>query len=242
MDTYPRIIWRLSPLLRSTSSIALTFDDGPHPTITPQLLDLFDQYGVRATFFLVGDRVARWPELAERIAAAGHAIGSHGWAHRRDWWRGTSSLGDDLDRAEVVLDRYLGVPKLFRPPYGALSPTWYRAARKRGYTIALWNTTVRDWTISDPARIEHALHRKATPGRIVLLHECRATNGEGYSHTVEAINRYLQYATSRNFRFISLREAFAQRDAFAESVLESPIDDSSERITGEKRPCATQND
>ena len=222
MSDYPRVIWRLSPSLRNNRRIALTFDDGPHPIITPQLLDLFDHHGVRATFFLVGDRVARWPELAERIAAAGHTIGSHGWAHRRDWWSGMRTLGDDLDRAEAVLDHYLGAPKLFRPPYGALGPTWYRAARKRGYTIALWNATVRDWTTGDTNRIERALRRKATPGRIVLLHECRATDGVGYVHTVDAVRPYLQYAESQAYRFISLR------DALAESVLESPITDSSE--------------
>lgn len=236
MNTYPRVIWRLPHSFRSASSIALTFDDGPHPTITPQLLDICDQYGVHATFFLVGDRVARWPELAARIVAGGHAIGSHGWAHRRDWWRGTVSLGNDLDRAENVLDRYLGMPKLFRPPFGALSLSWYRAARKRGYTIALWNATVRDWTVSDPNRIERALRRKATPGRIVLLHECRATDGEGCPHTVDAVKRYLQYARSRDYRFISLREALVS------TVRESHITDPSGKVIGENTSCTTQND
>ena len=163
MSDYPRVIWRLSPSLRNNRRIALTFDDGPHPIITPQLFDLFDHPRRSSDIFSCRRPRCFVGPSCERIAAAGHTIGSHGWAHRRDWWSGMRTLGDDLDRAEAVLDHYLGAPKLFRPPYGALGPTRYRAARKRGYTIALWNATVRDWTTSDTNRIERALRRRRHP-------------------------------------------------------------------------------
>lgn len=184
--------------------VALTFDDGPHPEITPRLLDVLDRRGARATFFLVGERVLRWPELAARIAGSGHAVGSHGFAHRRDWWRSTKALGDDLDRAEQAIGESLAEPKLFRPPFGVLSPTWYLAARRRGYTCVLWSVASHDWKTTDVEYVARRVTVRLKPGALIALHECRARTGEGFGHTVEVVDRCLSELTKRGLEAVSV--------------------------------------
>jgi len=204
----PRLIWR-GP--GDGRSVALTFDDGPHPEVTPRLLDILEAHGAQATFFLVGSRAARWPRLVARIAEAGHLIGSHGYAHRGDWWRSAATLGGDIDRAEDILGGIMPGPKLFRPPYGLLSPSWYRAARERGYTCVLWNVTGRDWRTADGDRVAARLVRRARPGTLVLLHECRAETGDGYGHTLTAVEQYLSHADARGWRMATVAACIDRR-------------------------------
>jgi len=186
--------------------VALTFDDGPHPEVTPRLLEVLARHGAHATFFLLGSRVLCWPKLAVEIAEAGHAIGSHGHAHRKDWWRSARTLGEDLDRAEEVIGGLLPEPKLFRPPFGVLSPGWFVAARDRGYTCVLWNVASRDWRDSDAGRVAERVIRRLAPGALVLLHECRAQTGEGYAHTIEAVDRCLASAEERELEAVTVAE------------------------------------
>ena len=192
--------------LKERSCLALTFDDGPHPTITPRLLDVLARYDARATFFLLGSRALRWPELVARIAEAGHTIASHGFAHRHDWWRSATTLGEDLDQAEQVIGGLLPEPKLFRPPFGILSPTWYLAARRRGYTCVLWNVASHDWKTTDANRVARRVIGRLGPGALVAMHECRAQTGEGFEHTVEAVDQVLAFAQDGELEAVTVRE------------------------------------
>jgi peptidoglycan-N-acetylglucosamine deacetylase len=205
-----RVLWRLpsgiGPSQDNAGRIALTFDDGPHPETTPRLLRILAEHDAHATFFLVGSRAAEMPDLVDRIAAEGHLIGSHGWDHCVGWWRGSKSIGVDLNRAESVLGRHLN-PKVYRPPYGALTPSRYLTARNRGYTIGMWSRMAYDWKDHDADAIERQLKRIAVPRRIVLLHECNAVTGAGYHHTVEAVERWLEYANYVGYECVSLKDA-----------------------------------
>ena len=149
--------------------MALTFDDGPDPETTPAVLDALARHGMRATFFLVGERAARHPELVARIAAEGHEIGSHGWDHPS-----LPTLPAAVVRAQITRTRAALAPhgqRLLRPPYGDQSLATHIAARRLGYRVVIWNVVGRDWLDEDAEAIAGRIIAEAAPGAIVLLHD-----------------------------------------------------------------------
>jgi peptidoglycan/xylan/chitin deacetylase (PgdA/CDA1 family) len=159
--------------LASATGVALTFDDGPHPEGTPAVLEALDAAGATATFFLVGEQVERWPEVAARIAEAGHEVGIHGYIHRLLLRRRVSSLASDLDRAYDVIAAATGSePSLYRPPYGVFSSGALRLVRQRGWQPLLWSTWGRDWGAREtPEAIAQRAVRRLRGGDVVLLHD-----------------------------------------------------------------------
>ena len=144
----PRVAERLGIRCRlaGTTGVALTFDDGPHPEGTPAVLEVLAAAGATATFFLVGEQVARWPQVAAEIAAAGHEIAIHGYLHRLLLRRRVASLASDLDRAYDVIAAATGrEPALYRPPYGVFSSGALGLVRRRGWEALLWSAWGRDW-------------------------------------------------------------------------------------------------
>src|SRR5436309_5070171 len=143
---------RLPP---GTRGVALTFDDGPHPEGTPALLDLLRDAQAQVTFFLIGEQVERWPEIAERIAREGHAIALHGYGHRNLLRVPPQALARDLDRGARAIEEATGAaPALYRPPYGIFSPAGMATAKRRGYENLLWSRWGHDWRrFTTPDRI-----------------------------------------------------------------------------------------
>jgi peptidoglycan-N-acetylglucosamine deacetylase len=159
--------------LRHPAGVAVTFDDGPHPEGTSAVLDELAAAGAVATFFLVGEQVARWPELAARIAAEGHEIGLHGYRHRSLLLRSPRALARDLDRAVDAIGASTGrLPSCYRPPYGVFSAAGLALARIRGWMPLLWSRWGRDW---DPHATPGTIAKRATsglaPGDVLLLHD-----------------------------------------------------------------------
>jgi peptidoglycan-N-acetylglucosamine deacetylase len=141
--------------------LALTFDDGPNPAWTPQLLDLLAEYGVKGTFFLVGSFAEQEPELTKRIAKAGHLIGNHSWSHPNLSLCAPARIRDELRRTSETLDQLIGKPvRYFRPPFGARRPYVFRTARRMGMTPVLWNAMTSDWEERSPDRIAERLAAK----------------------------------------------------------------------------------
>ncbi len=170
--------------------ISLTFDDGPHPQGTPAVLDVLAQAGARATFFLVGEQVAREPSLAAEIAAAGHEIALHGYRHtlllRRTPWE----LAGDLDRAFDTIAVATGSePTLYRPPYGVFSAAGLALVRRRGWSPVLWSRWGRDWTRrATPEGIARLATRSLGAGDIVLLHDADDYSAAGsWARTAAAL-------------------------------------------------------
>ncbi len=161
--------------------VALTFDDGPDQDTTPLFLDALARRGVRATFFLLGSRVAMMPRLAARIAEAGHEVGVHGWVHRYLILRGPTAVYDDLARAAEVIAAAAGTaPRLFRPPYGVLSGPALIAARRLELTPVLWSCWGREWTPGATAQAVFATLRTGLRGgATVLLHDSDCTSPAG---------------------------------------------------------------
>jgi peptidoglycan-N-acetylglucosamine deacetylase len=153
--------------------VGLTFDDGPHPQGTPATLDALSAAGATATFFLVGEQVARWPGLAAEIAAAGHEIGLHGYRHRLLLRRGVRALESDLDRAvEVIVAATGREPACYRPPYGIFSSGALGLVRRRGWTPLLWSKWGADWRArATPDAIARRATRDLAAGDVVLLHD-----------------------------------------------------------------------
>jgi peptidoglycan/xylan/chitin deacetylase (PgdA/CDA1 family) len=139
---------------RNPNEIALTFDDGPNPRWTPQLLNTLDQHGVRATFFLIGQYAAQQPELVRRMHTAGHLIGNHTWSHPDLAITSKFQTREELNRTSGELESILGAPiQYFRPPFGSRRPATLRIARELGLTPIMWNAMAYDWNTNSPELI-----------------------------------------------------------------------------------------
>jgi peptidoglycan/xylan/chitin deacetylase (PgdA/CDA1 family) len=153
--------------------IALTFDDGPDPEWTPRVLDALGEHGMRATFFLVGERAARHPGLVARIVAEGHEAGSHSWDHPSLPELAPAAAAGQIARTKAALAAALGGRDagLFRPPYGHQTLATWRLARAEGYRVVMWSAVAGDWRDDDGAALAGRVLAGAGPGAIVLLHD-----------------------------------------------------------------------
>ncbi len=154
-------------------AMALTFDDGPDPEVTPRLLELLDRHGARATFFMVGKAAADQPELVAEVAAAGHAIGNHSWDHPS-----LPLLQPRAARAQIRwCKEVLGGHDsgLFRPPYGDQTPSTQWASHRQGYRGVAWSGVADDWLDYPAAVLLDKLRPSLRPGAIVLLHDALYT-------------------------------------------------------------------
>jgi peptidoglycan-N-acetylglucosamine deacetylase len=176
----PAPIWpalrRLLAVEDSTSSgrgYALTFDDGPHPRGTPAVLEVLAQRGVSATFFLVGEQVRRNPEIAREILDCGHEIGLHCDRHRNLLRLTPRQVRVDLDRAQHTIEQTTGAAiGCYRPPYGVLSGTALRLARRRGWRTLLWSHWGLDWEArATPQSIAAQVTNGVGEGSLLLLHD-----------------------------------------------------------------------
>jgi peptidoglycan/xylan/chitin deacetylase (PgdA/CDA1 family) len=174
--------------------VALTFDDGPNPAVTPHLLDLLSRHNVRATFFLIGTHVQHEPALTRRIAAAGHRIGNHTMNHPWLPRHNSRTIRAELAACNDVLEQILGEPvTLFRAPHGARRPAVLRIARSLGLATVQWNLIVGDWK-PIPAdeilrRIQRGIERNGRPGFGQLQGAGTGTNvvlHDGGQHTLSA--------------------------------------------------------
>ncbi|GAA2463221.1 polysaccharide deacetylase family protein [Streptomyces mauvecolor] len=189
--------------------IALTFDDGPDHLSTPHFLRLLEREGVRATFFLLGSMLARSPGLAKEMAAAGHEIGVHGWAHRPLVLRGPRTTHDDLARARDLVGEVTGEqPRLFRPPYGVMSTSAHLACRDLGLTPVLWTAWGEDWRArATPRSVHDTVMGSLRGGGTVLLHDSDCTSATGsWRTTLAALPALLDTWRSRGWSAGPLRD------------------------------------
>lgn len=146
----------------------LTFDDGPHPDTTPRILELLDKHDAKATFFCLGRNVEKYPAVYDSIIAAGHSTGNHTWSHPNGWTTSTRKYLEDADRASKVIDS-----RLFRPPYGRITPGQWRQLRKK-YEIIMWTRMFADYRKNfnpDAARLSGI-----RPGDILVMHDSVKTS------------------------------------------------------------------
>ncbi len=193
-------------------AVALTFDDGPDPAVTPRVLDALKELGVHATFFVIGERARAHPELVRRIADEGHLIGNHSWNHAALPFRTRNSITADLTRTQDAIELACGVrPTWFRPPYGLRDPRVLDVARELGLRTTLWSSSPRDW--QDPG-VDTLIERTLSviePGDIVLLHDGSAERAGGHPDTAAALPRLVRELRERGYEAIRLDEILVHR-------------------------------
>jgi peptidoglycan/xylan/chitin deacetylase (PgdA/CDA1 family) len=155
------------------SSVALTFDDGPHPELTPLLLDVLAARGARATFFVIGGQAAAHPEVVRRMAAEGHTVGHHSWTHTEPATTSARFLLDETRRSREFLEDLLGRPApLFRPPHGKLTVAKLLGVWSQGNTVVLWNRDPKDFQMTSAGDLhEWFTANPIRPRDILLLHD-----------------------------------------------------------------------
>lgn len=205
-ERMPELLIRLLPRLwcrapASQQRVYLTFDDGPHPERTPLILEVLEEFGLPATFFLIGKRAQRHPELV-RYLAARHRIGNHTWHHPNLRWQGTKTFAAELEPTRKLLEDLAGTAvRLFRPPYGAFGPSLTRYARTHDHQIVLWQVLPWDFRPErTAAQIADCLVRHTAAGSIIVLHDGHACAGK----TAGALRASLPVLLSRGFTFAAL--------------------------------------
>jgi peptidoglycan/xylan/chitin deacetylase (PgdA/CDA1 family) len=161
--------------------VALTFDDGPDPASTPAILDALDDFGWRATFFLLGVMTDAYPDVAKEVARRGHEVAVHGYEHRGTLMRTPGAVTDDLCRAiDIIESSTASRPHWYRPPSGELSAGALLAARRLGVQTVMWTAWGRDWRAdATPASVVADLRSGVLDGGTVLLHDSDCTSDPG---------------------------------------------------------------
>jgi peptidoglycan-N-acetylglucosamine deacetylase len=178
------------------STIALTFDDGPNPSVTPTLLRLLDRHNAKATFFLIGRWVTAAPALAKEIVSRGHAIGNHTYNHPALPFFSRRAISSELELCDAAIGSATGEkPRWIRPPFGFRSPLLDGVVQRRGETrearVVMWSAIARDWKPQPCERVIERL-RQVRGGDIVLLHDGDHRRPDGQRHhTVAALEYWL---------------------------------------------------
>lgn len=185
--------------------IALTFDDGPHPDFTPQILRTLDQYQVRATFFMIGERMEKYPEIVKEAAAKGHVIGNHTYTHPRNLESLTSDeVIRELDDCEQVIEKLVGRrTHLFRPPRGLVNGAVLRIAREERYQTILWTVSADHHDAPTPEAMAARVLRRARPGAIILAHDGTFASR---INDVKATPLIIEGLKRQGYRFVTVPE------------------------------------
>ena len=188
---------------------SLTFDDGPHPEFTPRLLQILKRHGASATFFMIGEKAQRHPDIVRCVAEAGHTIGNHSWSHV------SFPPLDGAQRREQIwacakVIKSCG-KRLFRPPYGHLNARSRLDILLSGHKVVGWNVDVRDWERRDAGLIAQDLLGRTQAGSIILLHDSLAEEDANADRTVtlEAVQLFLQ-GIGKRLRFVTVPQLLRQ--------------------------------
>lgn len=189
------------------NALALTFDDGPNPTITPRLLDLLDGHGVRATFFLIGRFVRACPELVRETAARGHVVANHTDTHPNLFWLSSAQMSEELARCQDAIAQTTGAgkPRWMRPPYGFRGPHLDAVVRRQGLEgVVMWSVIAYDWKPQLAARLIARLGR-VRGGDMVVLHDGdhRALGGDR-GHVLAALEYWLPRWRDAGLDFVTM--------------------------------------
>jgi peptidoglycan/xylan/chitin deacetylase (PgdA/CDA1 family) len=204
----------------SPRQLAVTFDDGPNPAITPKLLDILEQYNALATFFLIGRFVRECPDLVREINARGHAIGNHTETHPMLLWLRPTEIQVELRLCHTAIANVLGAPpKFFRPPFGVRNPWLASAARALDMRVVMWTLLPGDWRAQSDAWLidrmkpiaSHAGRLAKNPagtGDILCLHDGshQGPNGDR-THTLAALEHWLPRWRDLGLEFVTISDA-----------------------------------
>lgn len=175
-----------------SGSILFTFDDGPHPDFTPQVLALLEAHQRKAIFFCIGQNVDRYPDIVQKINDAGHILGNHTYSHQpRNTFASSSVLIHEINLTNKAIAQITGfTPTLFRPPYGITNPSIAKAIRHTKMEVIGWNNRSFDTIASAPEKIVRRVIKKLQPGCIILMHDTSQIS-------VDALEKILAHISSK---------------------------------------------
>ncbi len=187
--------------------IALTFDDGPHPRFTPQILNLLNDYNVKATFFVIGKNVKAYPDVLQQIVEEGHEIGNHTFTHIDVNKANYHTIKTEVEETQNIIFSLTGItPKIFRPPYGFTNKNTEKVSLELGCTIVLWTESSSDWYAPGVEAIINKVLKNVKNGDIILMHDYVA---EVESQTVEALKTILPELINKGYQFVTVSELLA---------------------------------
>ena len=191
---FGNVIWRANT---SSKVIYLTFDDGPVPEVTPLVLDILDRYGWKATFFCVGDNVARYPDLYADILKRGHKTGNHTFNHLKGFQYSKEEYVENVEKAAKFIDS-----KLFRPPHGRIKPSQLKALKEH-YKIVMWDVITHDYNKKvSPDRILQTVQKYLRSGSLVVFHD----SVKAEKNVLEALPRAIEFWQSKGYSWALLDE------------------------------------
>lgn len=195
----------VAPAIRNVPTsqkvVALTFDDGPLNDTTPEILGILKEKNVKATFFVVGERVERFPMLVRQEIEDGHEVGTHTYSHPKLTKLSKNQLEEELNKAEKAILSVAPKPTLFRPPGGSYNNTIIKLTRDNGYLTILWSIDTLDWRSPPVGDIVNSVLKDIKPGSIILLHD-----GKYPSPTPEAVEFIIDNLRSLGYEFVTVSE------------------------------------
>lgn len=185
----------------STSrQIALTFDDGPHPVFTLKILDELRLRNVKATFFVLGERVKQYPWILRQIVAEGHEIGNHTYNHRLLSVMSNELIGKEILETQEAIKKAVGYEtRLFRPPYGAYRPDSNSLFHSLGLSVILWSVDTRDWSVRNHERIYNSVTNRTQNGSVILCHDI-------HKSTLQALPSILDTLLAQGYQFTTVNQ------------------------------------
>jgi peptidoglycan/xylan/chitin deacetylase (PgdA/CDA1 family) len=197
---YPSFLWEMP---KGEKKLYITFDDGPHPTITPQVLEILKKFNAKATFFCVGNNVKKYKETFELIKKEGHSVGSHTFNHERGWKTKTKDYVNSVKEACNLIQS-----PLFRPPHGRIKFSQVRALNKnfrisesQNLRIVAWTVISYDWDKElTPDDCFNNVIKNADDGSIIVFHDSE----KAVNNMIPALNKVLEYYTDKGYTFEKL--------------------------------------
>lgn len=189
---FPSLLWKVKT---KENVIYITFDDGPHPDITPKVLEILNQYNAKATFFCVGENVEKYPETFQLILDANHAVGNHTYNHIKGWKTNTVNYAENINKAS----KFIG-SSLFRPPYGRITIEQIKSVSK-DYKIIMWSVLTRDYEKN--LNINKAIKKlcnQTSQGDIVVFHDSRKAEMNMFI----LLKQMLEFFSKQGYRFEKL--------------------------------------
>lgn len=192
------------PVRPGDKPFALTFDDGPWPEYTEEILQILAEHQAKATFYMVGEVVREYPKIALKVRDAGHAIGNHSWSHPSR----PRDAAAQVQRTNAQIKKVVGfTPTTFRPPYGLLKNGMAKEAMKQRQAVLIWSADSGDWKKPGAQRIANRIINQATPGGVALMHDGGGTRAQ----TVAALPIVLRELKARGYRFVTVPELLRLR-------------------------------
>ncbi|BAY91777.1 polysaccharide deacetylase [Tolypothrix tenuis PCC 7101] len=199
---------KAAKLTQGQKVIALTFDDGPWPESTAQVLDILKKNDIKATFFVVGQNVKNFPDILKRVAAEGHTVANHTWHH---WYHfmNAQTAAYEVDNTTDIIFKTTGVKtNLFRPPGGMMHNGVANYAKNSKYAVIMWSSDSMDYSRPSVPRLINNVFREAKPGGIVLMHD----GGGNRSQTVEALPTIIARFKKEGYSFVTIPELLEMQD------------------------------